>query len=69
MVEGIKMALKYQHTEAFKKQGLVYGIRDRMFCAETENDSDEYFDCLARHFSTTVFHPVGTCKMGPAKDR
>ena len=29
---------------------------------------DEYFEWLVRHFTFTIYHPVGTCKMGTAED-
>ena len=31
--------------------------------------TQEYLECCARHLSGTVYHPVGTCKMGPEGDR
>ncbi|XP_059619953.1 glucose dehydrogenase [FAD, quinone]-like [Phlebotomus argentipes] len=31
-------------------------------------DSDEYWECYCRVTITTVFHPVGTAKMGPDSD-
>lgn len=30
--------------------------------------SDRYWECQARHYTMTIYHPVGTCKMGPADD-
>lgn len=30
--------------------------------------SDDFYRCIARHYSQTIYHPVGTCKMGPAAD-
>lgn len=30
--------------------------------------SDQYWECYVRHFATSLHHPVGTAKMGPAND-
>lgn len=30
--------------------------------------SDDFFRCVAQHYSQTIYHPVGTCKMGPPND-
>jgi glucose dehydrogenase (acceptor) len=34
-------------------------------CEEKEIYSDAYWECYARHWTQTIFHPVGTCSMGP----
>jgi len=31
--------------------------------------SDDYWACLARSYSSTIYHPVGTAKMGVAGDK
>ena len=31
-------------------------------------DSDEFWEWIIRHFNLTVYHPVGTCKMGSVDD-
>jgi len=33
-------------------------------CAETVFRSDEYWKCLTRHITRTLYHPVGTVSMG-----
>lgn len=30
--------------------------------------SDDFFRCVAQHYSQTIYHPVGTTKMGPRSD-
>ncbi|XP_063368711.1 glucose dehydrogenase [FAD, quinone]-like [Cydia amplana] len=37
-------------------------------CAKHEFLSDEHLECVARHHTLTIYHPVGTCAMGPADD-
>lgn len=31
--------------------------------------SEKYWECHIRTISMTIYHPVGTCKMGPEWDR
>ncbi|CAG5044480.1 unnamed protein product [Parnassius apollo] len=35
-------------------------------CNQHSLMSDEHLECQARHHSLTIYHPVGTCSMGPA---
>lgn len=37
-------------------------------CEKFRPYSDEYLECLARSYTATIYHPVGTAKMGPATD-
>jgi hypothetical protein len=37
-------------------------------CESYKQYSDEYLACLARTLTHTIYHPIGTCKMGPASD-
>lgn len=67
LVAGIKVALKMLDTEVFKKNKLSL-ITDDFFCGNFEPMSDDYFECFVRHWMTTVYHPSGTCKMGPKND-
>ena len=36
--------------------------------ARFEAFSDAYWECIVRHFTYTLYHDVGTCKMGPKSD-
>ena len=37
-------------------------------CSSLPFPSLEYWKCFARHYTLTIYHPVGTCKMGPEDD-
>ncbi|XP_059619959.1 glucose dehydrogenase [FAD, quinone]-like [Phlebotomus argentipes] len=37
-------------------------------CAHHGVDSDNYWDCVIRHLTLTIYHYSGTCKMGPPSD-
>ncbi|XP_055607258.1 glucose dehydrogenase [FAD, quinone]-like [Uranotaenia lowii] len=37
-------------------------------CEQHQFDSDEYWKCFTRYATYTIYHHVGTCKMGPRKD-
>ena len=67
-VEALKFTHNLKDTNAFRKYGLELQIPDTLNCGDYELYSDNYWSCYARHWSGTIAHPVGTCKMGPKKD-
>jgi len=68
MIEGIRFAQELMNTEVMKakeaKQRKVFVEG----CESFEFDSTGYWECVLRHIASTVYHPVGTCKMGPSSD-
>ncbi|XP_076624491.1 glucose dehydrogenase [FAD, quinone] [Colletes latitarsis] len=64
-VDVVKSLLK---TEALKKHKAELRPVDISGCRHTKPDSMEYWECNIRHMSATLFHPVGTAKMGPNGD-
>lgn len=69
MYEGIKLSLKLIKTEAFKKLDVKLVIKPLPACKEHTFLSREYFYCSIQHLSGDIFHPVGTCPMGPDPSR
>lgn len=55
-------------TETMKKYNTTFNEFRIPQCEKYEFLSDEYWDCQARHYTLTIYHPVGTAKMGPDDD-
>ena len=68
IVEGTKIAMALSRTKAFQKFGARFYTKPFPGCEQFSVSSDEYYECFARHYSMTFYHPVGTCKMGPPTD-
>ncbi|GAB6027859.1 hypothetical protein CHUAL_002077 [Chamberlinius hualienensis] len=64
MTEGTKLALSIGNSEPFKKFGAFVNPLPFPPCNQLKFQNDEYISCVARSYSTTFYHPVGTCKMG-----
>lgn len=69
IVRGIRMHQKLLKTKPFiehEVENLKILISG---CENQKYDSDNYWECYVRHMSTTIYHPVGTAKMGPDSDK
>ncbi|KAK5638311.1 hypothetical protein RI129_012606 [Pyrocoelia pectoralis] len=68
LMEGIRFYQKLLKTKAFSRYKPNMVRVDIPNCRRHEMDSDEYWTCAVRNIATTVYHPTGTCKMGPTSD-
>lgn len=69
LVEGMRYVLTLEQTEAFKKNGAYFVRKPMKGCESYDWGSYDYFFCLFVQYTSTIYHPVGTCKMGPASDK
>lgn len=69
LVEGGKIALQVAKANVFKQFGSRVHTLPLPNCAKFQFMSEKYIECHARTISMTIYHPVGTAKMGPNWDR
>lgn len=68
IIRSMKFVAELAETSTFKvfNASLVHlPLND---CKGYGFKSDAYFECIARHLCTSLYHPVGTAKMGPYYD-
>lgn len=63
MYQGVRLTLKLLETEAFRavNASLIYVVPA---CEIHQLNSKEYWYCAIRALTTTIYHPVGTTRMG-----
>lgn len=67
-IRGIRILLKMLTTKTFEShEGKELHI-DIPECDAMKTNSNEYWECYVRYMTTTIYHPIGTAKMGPASD-
>ncbi|XP_054279379.1 glucose dehydrogenase [FAD, quinone]-like [Macrosteles quadrilineatus] len=68
LVEGVKIALRVSKGSAFRQFNSRLHRIPLPGCKKFLFGTDAYWECAIRHLTMTIYHPVGTCKMGPTGD-
>ncbi|XP_055388472.1 glucose dehydrogenase [FAD, quinone]-like [Condylostylus longicornis] len=69
LIEGVKIAIALSKTRAMQRFGSQLTAYKWPGCKNIQLFTDEYWECMIRYYTVTIYHPVGTCKMGPYWDR
>lgn len=68
LLRGLKELRRLLNTTVFDTHEVKEIRFDIPECDVHEYGTDEYLKCFISYFSTTLYHPVGTCKMGDLTD-
>lgn len=69
LVAGMMFVAKLEDTPAFKQSGASFVRTPVQGCEPFIWGTHEYFTCILTQYTSTIYHPAGTCKMGPRWDR
>ncbi|XP_071050379.1 glucose dehydrogenase [FAD, quinone]-like [Onthophagus taurus] len=69
MLQGIDLILNITSQPPLKKIESTLYTKPIPQCAKHSFGSPPYWECMARHFTLTIYHQSGTCKMGPRSDK
>lgn len=67
-MEAAKIGMSLAGTKALSRMNASLNEFPIPGCSWHKYPSDEYWACAVRHYSQTIYHPSGTCKMGPHTD-
>ena len=68
LLEGIKFVIELSKTASLKRYGSKINPKPFPGCENIPVLIDQYWECVIRHYTATIYHPSGTCKMGPFSD-
>lgn len=68
LIEGVKIAVALSRTRAMQRFGSRLSPVKWPGCKHLKVFTDPYWECMIRQYTVTIYHPVGTCKMGPYWD-
>lgn len=68
LIEGVRLAMMFGKTPTMQKFNSTIAAFDYPACRAFTPFSDNHIECMIRQYTFTIYHPVGTCKMGPATD-
>lgn len=66
--EGVKAAIACGQTKAFKKFGARFHSKPVPKCKHLPTFTDEYWNCVVRQYTLSIYHYSCTAKMGPNTD-
>uniref|UniRef100_A0A0B7BEN7 Glucose-methanol-choline oxidoreductase N-terminal domain-containing protein n=1 Tax=Arion vulgaris TaxID=1028688 RepID=A0A0B7BEN7_9EUPU len=70
LIRGIRECQKIVGSKPLQDIGAEFTEKGpESVCKQHKFDSNQYWECLVKHRALTIYHPIGTCKMGPKGDK
>lgn len=66
--EGVKAAIAFGETSSMRRFGARFHSKPLPNCKHIPLFTDEYWNCLVRQYTMTIYHMSCTAKMGPPSD-
>ncbi|XP_076181593.1 glucose dehydrogenase [FAD, quinone] [Ptiloglossa arizonensis] len=66
--EGVKAAVAFGETSSMRRFGSRFHSQPPPNCKHLPLFTDEYWECLVRQYTMTIYHMSCTAKMGPPTD-
>ncbi|XP_018321015.1 glucose dehydrogenase [FAD, quinone]-like [Agrilus planipennis] len=68
MVDGIQRIIRIGETAPMQRIGARLVTVPLPACQSFRFGTDQYWACVAQSYTATIYHPAGTCRMGPRSD-
>lgn len=68
LIKGIRILQSVIDSKPMQRLGAEINPKPLPGCETIEFDSNKYWECYIRHVTLTMYHPVGTCRLGNKKD-
>lgn len=69
LIKGIRIIQKLVETPSMKKFNAELIPKPFPGCESQVYDSNDYWECYLRHMTLTMYHPIGSCRMGNFNDK
>ncbi|KAL7038499.1 hypothetical protein ACKWTF_009588 [Chironomus riparius] len=69
MIKAIRIIQKLTEAPPMRQLGAELIPKKLPGCENHNDNSDGYWECYIRHLTLTMYHPVGTCKLGDYEDK
>ncbi|XP_017786908.1 PREDICTED: glucose dehydrogenase [FAD, quinone]-like [Nicrophorus vespilloides] len=68
LIRGLEILREFIEAPSMRKMGAELYTKKLPGCEQFQFDSRSYWECYVRHLTLTIYHPVGTAKMGESSN-